>query len=186
MAITARRLTYDDLMAISQERPGDRHELFAGELVVSPSPVSVHQIISANIFRRLDRFTQEQGLGRAFYAPIDVMISPDTVLIPDLLYIAQSRLGIIGGQTVNEPPDIVVEILSPGTRTRDLEAKRAIYARFKVPEYWIVDPQARSVTVLMLIGERYAPVPSGGGEAVRSRVLPGLNVTLDEVFADVP
>jgi Uma2 family endonuclease len=186
MAITVRRLTYDDLAAVPQERPGDRHELFYGELVVSPSPAFAHQVISANIYSRLERFVQEGGVGRAFYAPIDVMIAPDTVLTPDIIYIARDRVSNIGGQTINEPPDLVIEILSPGSPHRDLHAKRDLYARFGVKEYWIVDPKEQSVTVLALTGGHYDRVPAGKDGSIRSRLLPDFTISLGDVFIDVP
>ena len=62
-------------------------------------------------------------------------------------------------KTIDAAPDLVVEILSPGTRRRDLTTKRELYARFGVQEYWIVDPEARTVTVLALVGDKYEPVP---------------------------
>jgi Uma2 family endonuclease len=78
-----------------------------------------------------------------------------------------------------------VEILSPGTRLRDLDTKRAIYARFGIQEYWIVDPDARTLTVLSLAGVKFEPVPGEEGGAIASRVLPGLTLALKDVFAGV-
>ena len=99
-------------------------------------------------------------LGLVLDAPIDVRLTPDNVLIPDVMFIARDRLHIIGPKAIDAPPDLVVEILSPGTRQRDLATKRTLYARFGVQEYWIVDPDARSVTVLTLAGDHYEEVPA--------------------------
>ena len=79
----------------------------------------------------------------------------------------------------------MVEILSPGTRRRDLDIKQALYARFGVQEYWIVDPDAETVRVLALAGDQYEPVAPGEGGAIASRVLPGLTLALNDVFAGV-
>jgi Uma2 family endonuclease len=174
MAIAARRLTYDDLEHIPQEREGDRHELIDGELVVSPSPVPVHQIISTNLVLQLGGHIAAGDLGTLIAAPIDVKFAPDNVLIPDLIFIAGDKPDAIGEKAVLAAPDLVVEILSPGTRRRDLSVKRALYARFRVREYWIVDPGARSVTVLALAGDRYEEVPALDNGTIRSRVLPDL------------
>jgi Uma2 family endonuclease len=76
-----------------------------------------------------------------------------------------------------------VEILSPGTRRHDLDTKRALYARFGVQEYWIVDPDARTFSVLALASDKFEPVPSGESGAITSRVLPGLTLALKDVFA---
>jgi Uma2 family endonuclease len=185
MALTTRKLTYDDLEAIPQEREGDRHELIDGELIVTPSPIPVHQIISVNIEYALARLVRENGLGIVLHAPIDIRLTPENVLVPDIIFIAQDRLHIIGPKTIDAAPDLVVEILSPGTRRRDLETKRALYARFGVQEYWIVDPDAETVTVLALAGDRYEPGAPGDDGAIQSRVLPGLALALGDVFLGV-
>ena len=92
---------------------------------------------------------------------------------------------MVGPKAVDAPPDLVVEILSPATRQRDLTTKREIYARFGVREYWIVDLDARTVTILALAGNTYRPVPGGEGGAIQSRVLPELRLTLEAVFEGV-
>ena len=185
MATTVRRWTYDDLEAIPQEREGDRHEIINGELIVTPSPIPNHQIISVNIEYALLRHVRERGLGMVLDASIDIRFTPENVLIPDIIFIAQDRLHIVGPKTVDAAPDLVVEILSPGTRNRDLDIKRAIYARFGVQEYWIVDPEALTVTVLTLAGDRYEPVVPREEGVIASRVLPGFTLALSEVSAGV-
>jgi Uma2 family endonuclease len=182
---TTTRLTYQDLESIPQEREGDRHELIDGELVVTPAPVPKHQIVSGNIFYVLQRHVHERDLGMVLFAPTDVRLTPDNVLNPDILFIARDRLHIIGPKAIDAPPDLVVEILSPGTRQRDLSIKRALYARFGVQEYWIVDPEPRNVTVLGLVGNQYVPIPLTEDAAIASRVLPGLSLTLKSVFTGV-
>ena len=184
MAIVT-RLTYDDLESIPEEHPGDRHEIINGELVVTPSPAPMHQIVSRALFRLLDRHVAAGDLGEVLFAPVDIRLTPDNVLIPDIIYIARDRLHVIGSKTVDAPPDLVVEIFSPGTRRRDLDTKRALYARFGVQEYWIVDPDAETVTVLVLAGDRYESVPPGDDGTIASRVLPGLTLALTDVFAGV-
>jgi Uma2 family endonuclease len=184
MAIVT-RLTYDDLESIAREHEGDRHELIDGGLVVTPSPIPVHQIISANIEYALMRHVRERGLGIVLDAPIDIRFTPENVLVPDIIFIAQDRLHIIGPKTIDAAPDLVAEILSPGTRRRDLDIKRALYARFGVQEYWIVDPDARTLIVLAMASDKFEPVPGGEGGAIASRLLPGLALTLKDVFAGV-
>ena len=185
MATTARRLTFDDLKLIPEGLEGERQELIDGELVVTPPPAMNQQSISSNLVYALERFVREQDLGRVYAAPTGIQFTPNNVLIPDIMFIARNRLHIRGPKTVDAPPDLVVEILSPATRQRDLTVKRDLYARFGVPEYWVVDPEARTVTVLTLTGDRYEPVPLGDGGAIASRVLPGLTLALNDVFAGV-
>jgi Uma2 family endonuclease len=179
------RLTYDDLESIEEERPGDRHEIINGELVVTPSPAPMHQIVSRDLFRLLDRHVKTNALGEVLYAPVDIRLTPDNVLIPDIIYIARDRLHIIGPKTIDGTPDLVVEILSPGTRRRDLDTKRELYARFGVQEYWLVDPDTRTVAVLALAGNKFEPFAGGDAGTITSRVLPGFTLTVNEVFAGV-
>jgi Uma2 family endonuclease len=185
MATTSTRLTYADLETIPQERPGDRHELIDGELVVTPSPIPTHQRISRNVFRRLDQHAMAENLGDVLYAPLDIRLTPENILVPDIVFIARERLHIIGPKAIDAPPDLVVEVLSPGTRRRDLATKRELYARFGVQEYWIVDPAARTVTVLAPRGDRFEPVPADEDGAIQSRVLPDLKIELNDVFSGV-
>jgi Uma2 family endonuclease len=182
MATTAKRLTYDDLEAIPQEREGDRHEIINGELVVTPSPVPRHQIVFHNLILRLGIHIETEDLGMLLPAATDIRLTSGDVLIPDLSFILKHRLDIIGSKAIEGPPDLVVEILSPGTRRRDLTTKRALYAGFGVSEYWLVDPEARTVTVLALVGDHYEPIPIGKENLIQSRVLPGLTLDLQAVF----
>jgi Uma2 family endonuclease len=185
MASTTTRLIYDDLEAIPQAREGDRHELIDGELIVTPSPIPVHQIVSLNLVRQLDQHVNATGLGRLLYAPVDIRFTPGNVLIPDIVFITCDRLHIIGPKAIDGPPDLVIEILSPGTRQRDLSVKHSLYARFGVGEYWIVDPEARTMSVFSLIGDRYEPVPTAADGMIHSRVLPELELTLATVFEGI-
>jgi Uma2 family endonuclease len=85
------------------------------------------------------------GLGRAFAAPVDVALDPDTVVQPDLIFVRRERFDILTDANVQGAPDLIIEILSPGTRKRDLGVKRQLYAHFRVPHYWIVDPIGATV-----------------------------------------
>ena len=183
MATTVKRLTYDDLESITQEREGDRHEIIDGELVVTPAPIPNHESITMNIIWALSQVARENKLGRLYTAPIDVRFSPDNVHMPDIIFIARERRRIVGAKVVEEAPDLVVEILSPGTRRRDQGVKRELYARFGVREYWIVDPDEPSVTVLVLTDGEYVPLPVGEDGTIRSNVFPGLDLTVEAVFA---
>ncbi len=185
MATTAKRLTFEDLEMIPEDHDGDRHELLDGELVVSPPPGMDHQSISSNLVYALERFVREQGLGRVYAAPTGIRFTPDNLLIPDIMFITRDRLHIRGSNVVDAPPDLVVEILSPGTRRRDLTTKRDLYARFGVQEYWIVDPEARTVEVLERLGTSFRRVPPLKEGVIQSRVLPSLRLSLETVFEGI-
>ena len=102
---------------------------------------------------------------------------------PDLLFISSRRLDILNEQNVGGAPDLVVEILSPSTANYDLRVKRDLYARFGVREYWLVDPEERTVSVLSLDGgEFYEVARFGEDDTLTSQVVEGLRIHLSEVF----
>jgi Uma2 family endonuclease len=108
-------------------------------------------------------------------APTDVVFEPHSVTNPDLPFIPGGRMGVVTEANVQGAPGLVVEILSPGTRPRDLGVKRRIYARFGVPFHWVVDPEARSVRVFELRGGGYAEQPPlHAGDALGCPLFPGI------------
>lgn len=185
MATTTRRLTVEDLERLPEEHEGDRQELIDGELVVTPVPLIRHQVISMNLTRSLDQHVRPRNLGMVFYAPTGIQFSRHDLLIPDICFVSRERLGIVGEKTIAAAPDLVIEILSPGTRRRDLTTKRELYARFGVREYWPVDPDKRTVEVLELVGNGFQVVPAREDGSLQSRVLPGLRLTLEDVFEGI-
>ena len=147
-------LTYDDYAALPDD--GRRYELYEGELIVmSPSPRPRHQTVIGNLYVLMAEHVRGRGLGEVYLSPIDVILSRITVLQPDLVYIERDRLGIVSERAIEGAPTLVVEVLSPSTDARDRGVKRAHYARYRVPFYWIVDPVGRSVQALRLSGEAY-------------------------------
>ena len=153
-----RRWTYSDLVALPDDQL--RHELIDGEHVVSPSPSLSHQQVLLRLSTTLDTDVQRQRLGEVLFAPFDVKLSPWTVLVPDLVYFTAARFAeVVNEKHATAAPDLVVEILSPGTRRPDLGRKREVYDREGVRVYWIVDPDARSITTLRRPGPDAGPAP---------------------------
>lgn len=178
-----RRWTYEDYLGFPDD--GNRYELIGGKVYVTPSPTTVHQRILMRLSYRIADFLEERRLGELFPAPCDVLLSKHDVVEPDLLYVAAERSEIVTDPNVKGPPDLVIEILSPTTRRRDLTAKLDLYERYRVREYWIVDPDAGEIQVRRLAGERYGlpEVHSAeGGEGIESPLLPGLKVDPAEIF----
>ena len=182
MATVTRPLTYDDLTAMPDE--GKRYELIEGRLIELTSPLRVHQELARLLFRLLDREASSKHLGEVYFAPVDVVLSPSNVLQPDLLFIAWDRLRIFNPAFVEEPPDLVVEILSPSTGERDRTVKAELYARFGVRECWMVDPEQRTLSILVLGTDGYEPDPEENG-LVRSTVLPGLVVDVPALIVGI-
>jgi len=162
---------------------GRRYEIIEGALEVAPSPRTIHQLVSVRLVAALARFTAVAG-GHVFHAPFDVHLAEDTVVQPDLLYLAPEHLDRIRDDGVHGPPDLVVEILSPTSRRWDLREKRAAYARHGVREYWLVDPDARTIAVLQNVGGRFAGTTYAAGDTARSpAVLEGFALDVDATLA---
>jgi Uma2 family endonuclease len=178
------RLTYADYRQLPED--GRRYEILEGRLEVSPSATLVHQTVVARLMALLLPWILERDLGRLLTAPLDVILSNDTIVQPDLLFVSRERLKAIAGRWIHGCPDLVIEVLSQSTSSRDLGAKRQIYARFGVQEYWIVDPEARSITLLALDGSAYRELGSGTGDrCLRSSILAGFQIVPAQVFQDL-
>lgn len=148
--------TYADYIETSEAHPDMRVELVDGELIMSPAPRPLHQIVSYRLSQLLGKYVDENQLGQLLYAPVGVRLAQDVLVQPDLLFIRQERVAdLIGDDNVNGAPDLVVEILSPSTAHYDRHAKLLTYARHGVPEYWIVDTDNQVVEVYMLENGRY-------------------------------
>ena len=164
--------------------PGDgkRYEILEGDLVASPSPKPKHQRIvlnCADFFRTLEKY----GLGQVFTAPLDVVLDRFNVVEPDVLFIRQECLNIVTDTNVQGAPDLVVEVLSLSTRERDLNVKARLYARFQISEYWIVDPDADTLTIYRLVPEGYQLVGTFRfGDNVISPLFPDLPLSVAEIF----
>ena len=116
-------------------------------------------------------------------SPIDVYLSDTDVFQPDIVFISNERLNIIHSNGLQGAPDLVIEVLSPGTEQRDLTVKRERYEMFDVREYWQADPIAKTITVLRLRGGAFEQVSVfTEGMAVQTPLLPGLRVNVGAVF----
>jgi Uma2 family endonuclease len=169
-------LTYDDYAALPDD--GRRYELYEGELIMTPAPRPRHQLVIGNLHVLMAEHVRGRGLGQVFLSPIDVILSRITVLQPDLVYLDPERLGIVTERALEGAPTLVVEVLSPLTHARDRGSKQALYARHGVPYYWIVDPAARTIQALRLVGEAYEAV-AGLDESAPAALPPLDELTLD-------
>jgi Uma2 family endonuclease len=157
-------------------------ELSEGELVMPPHPTHTHQVIVLELATRMRAFVQKQNLGIIQIGPLPVRLWPGKIREPDILFVAREHSDRIGEQAYG-PPDLAVEVLSPGTRRTDRLEKTVEYARAGVREYWIVDPHGRTVEVFILREGAYELLGKWGrGEEARSEVLAGFRMAVDEVL----
>src|ERR1035437_1522005 len=178
---TQRLYSYDELAAEMHET-NQPYELWDGELIMAPAPFFDHQKTVLRFYRRLDDWVSSGNLGEVITSPIDMVLSPHRAVQPDVAFIAKDRLAIIQ-RAILGPADLVAEVVSLGGRNRDRIEKRDLYEQHGVKEYWIIDPEAQTVEVLALVSGRYELVQrSLPGETASSRLLPGFEVSVGDLF----
>ena len=177
------KFTYEDYLKLPDD--GKVYQIIDGEVFMAPAPTPNHQRIVLQMTIRLSAFVNEKGLGEVFIAPCDVVLSEENVVQPDILFVSSQRAHIIGERYISGPPDLVVEVLSPGTEKIDRVLKRGLYERYGVKELWFVSPERREIQVLRLVRGKFVEHGRFGvGETLISPLLPGLKFDIDEVFAD--
>ena len=176
------KLTYEDYRTTPAD---ERYELLDGDLIMVPAPNLAHQKVQRRLGQRLSQFIDDRALGEFFFAPCDVVLADTDVVQPDLLFVSRDREHLLrGGDNVRGAPDLVVEILSPATAERDRGCKRVLYERHGVAEYWLVDPAEGTVSIHRQRGGALTLTRTfGRGETLRSPLLAGLNIDLDDVFS---
>ena len=180
--VTETKLTYQDYANTPDD---ERYELINGELILAPAPNISHQRSHRKLGLQITIFVDRHELGEVFLAPTDVVLSnaETEVVQPDVLFISNERRHIITEANIQGAPDLVVEILSPSTAKRDWQAKRDLYAKHGVKEYWLADPATKIVWVMLPqngaleVVETYA-----SGDTLASPTLEGFRVAVDDVF----
>jgi Uma2 family endonuclease len=176
--------TYNHYAALPDD--GKRYEIVNGVLYMSPSPTWPHQDIAGRIFRFLADYVESIGLGGAFTAPLDVELSPRDIFQPDVVVLLKTSRSKLHRRHIVGPPELAVEVVSPGSQMHDRYRKIAAYARGGILEYWIADPDARTVEVLVLEGGEYHSLGVYEGKAtLPSMIVPGLAVRVEQFFASV-
>lgn len=183
MSVLARPLTWEDLETFPSD--GKRYEVVYGELYVSAAPHPSHQQFLGILFLLLGPHVRRRRLGVVYFAPFDVRPLGGDIVQPDLVFIRRDRLDLLDRGDFVGPPDLVVEVLSPSTRTYDETIKARLYAEAGVPEYWLPDPLARTFRVLILRNGAYEPlIPDANGQ-FHSTVIPDLIVDPAALFAEL-
>src|SRR5512144_479572 len=177
------RFTYEDYARLPDDR---RYEVIDGEVFVTPAPTPFQQIVKQRIEEFLLHHVKSSRLGMILDAPCDVVLSRFDVLQPDILFISSGRLQMVGEKYISDAPDLVVEVLSPGTRRRDRTLKAKRYARFGVREMWIADPDRKTIEVHVNAAETFRRHAAyAGKDGLTSPLLPGLEIPLEQVFAEI-
>ena len=178
------KLTYEDYVLFPDD--GKRHEIIEGNHYVTPAPRTKHQKISGNLLVALASFLKQHPFGVVLTAPCDVVLSDENVIQPDLLFVSAARAAIVTEDNIQGAPDLIIEIISEASRKRDEVTKRKLYERFRVQEYWLVEPDLQTVKIFTREKEAYAPpqeLSVATNDVLMTLLLPGFQLSLAEIFA---
>jgi Uma2 family endonuclease len=181
VGLLPRRMTYSELLLMPEDGP--RIELYDGEVWEMPSATEWHQQVAFSAATLFHEYERRAG-GRMAIAPLDVVFSEHNVVQPDVLYFVKERVHLMkADKRPRYRPDVVVEILSPTTESNDKGRKLRMFARYEVPEYWMVDIDKRSIEIRSLRGDFYTVAVKASGDAeVTSPLLPDFSFSLSRLF----
>ena len=173
-------------LAAYRALPEGCYDLIEGELIVAPSPTRRHQAIKGRIYRALCAHVETQNAGWVYDAPLDVTLvdgDPPIVVQPDVLFVARSHEARLVEGGIDGPPDLAVEVVSPGSLRLDAVRKRALYDQHGVIEFWLVLPDQDQVEVLRREGERFGrPQLLERGDQLTTPLLPGFALDVAVLF----
>ncbi len=177
----AEGMAYEEYALLPDD--GKRYQVLEGELIVSPSPNFRHQDIVWTLGLLLRTFAEAHNVGIVIGAPMDVILEPHTIVQPDILFIRHANIGIVA-DVIEGAPDLCFEVLSRSTGLHDRYAKKAVYARCGVQEYWIVDPAHETISVYVLDAGTYVlHAEATGDTAVSSNVVSGFQIAARNIFS---
>ncbi|MBX2915463.1 MAG: Uma2 family endonuclease [Cyclobacteriaceae bacterium] len=145
---------------------GTLAEVIDKTLYLSPTPITAHQRIVRKLSTEIDSYLTDKSIGELFFAPFDVFLDSDSNAVqPDLLVVLNTNKHIIDeAGTIHGVPDLIIEVLSPGNKKHDLITKKALYEKFGVKEYWVVDPAEKQAIGFGLKNNKYEEFFNGKGE----------------------
>jgi len=158
-------------------------EFVRGEVVMYSPATAEHQDLVRFLLRLLDGYCEAKGWGKLLMGPAAIRILPDVVREPDIFVLPPEEASKAKGVPLSVRPALVVEVMSPATRTIDLMEKAEDYALAGIPEYWAVDPGHKELLIHRLEEGRYRTEPAKGGKA-RSLSLPGFWMDVGWLFRD--
>lgn len=182
MAITEKLVTAEDLWQMPEPKDGSRYELYKGELVAMTPAGARHGRAALAVGAQLFTFVAEKGLGHVVSNDTGVFTekNPDTVLAPDLAYWSRQRLPELPEGFVELPPDLAVEVISPGDSQSYVHRKVLHWLDHGVSLVWAVDPATRTVTVYR--SRREVSILGDADEITGGDVLPGFSCSVGKFF----
>jgi len=177
------RFTYSDYRLLPDN--GKRYELIDGDLIMMPSQTVLHQDVLASLLLWLFDFVKKNAAGEVLIAPLDVVLSKYDVVQPDIFFISKKNRHIITQPCIRGMPGLIAEVLLPKRIRHDRTVKRKLYARYGLPELWLVGPAKRCVEVYRLQdGELQRVHTLAGNQKLTSPLLPGFEITVNSIFPE--
>lgn len=176
------KMTAEQYLQLGEDPPGIRLELVDGEVAVTASPSTPHAYTLLHLGSILLQHIKARKLG-VIMSDSDHVLTMHDVRRPDLFYFRSERVSLIGDGPIRFPPDLAVEVISPGSERVDRIEKFAQYRDFGVEHYWVVDPKGRSIKAFKLRRRKYAAVGSGkNADKVSFPPFPELAIDLSELW----
>jgi len=173
----------EELYLVFSENLNRPIELSDGRMVILPMPNAEHQDILLELAARAKIWLQQTNMGRVMVAPHPIRLWPGKYREPDIMIWRTENLHRIGEKD-SDPPDLAVEIHSPSNPEPDQETKFQEYAQAGIPEYWMIDPQARMISVYSLENRVYKLVSRfRPDDRAKSLVLAGFEIAVDDLFS---
>jgi Uma2 family endonuclease len=181
LSYTPAPLTVHDYLDLPEGGP--RYQLVDGDLHMAPSPSLFHQSISLNVTMLIAVYLEQNPIGEVYHAPLDLFLTETNVFQPDILFVSQKNLHLLEANGVHGAPDLIIEILSPSTSRLDLGAKKRVYARCGVLEFWAVYPDDCKVIVYDLRKSETEPAQTWlEGDRFECKFFPGLELETKKFF----
>ena len=183
--VSTAKMTARQFLELGEDPVGVHLELVNGEVAVSPSATPGHSYTEKQLSYILESHIRANKLGR-LYGDVDTIFGRVDVRRPDLIYFSRRRLDLVGEKAMEGPPDLCVEIVSPSSRLIDRRDKFKQYARGKVANYWIVDPDERTIEAFKLAGRSFKKAGHGkGGDIVSLPPFRDLKIPLGQLWHPV-
>ncbi|MCL5055453.1 MAG: Uma2 family endonuclease [Firmicutes bacterium] len=162
---------------------GKRYQIIEGELFMTPPPGTFHQNSVTQLTGILVLYLNKHPIGKVFCSPIGVVLSDIHVVEPDLVYVSKEKKNLIKERGIFGSPDLTVEVLSKGNKKVDRITKFKLYAQFKIPYYWIVDPMGKTMEMYELGKKEYQLIAKKQeNEIIKPSLFPGLEFSLKELW----
>ena len=155
---------------------GQTYEIIDGVIVVSPAPSWKHQETVKRVLVDVHAWAEQTEAGDIEVAPLDVVLRDGQTFQPDIFFVRTVNPGKLLGNRFHGVPDVAIEVISPTSRSRDWLVKGMRYASAGVPEYWVIDPDLRTITVHELVDGIYEERPAENDGSVTSGVMGGVRI----------